>query len=155
MKRRHFSLLVLLYGLTAGAQSQLSPRFRTVYIVPMPNSMNEYLASRITSRGVLWVVLQPSSADAVLTDTLNENFWTWLDRSYNSPAGAAPAAPPEYNRASPAYYPHAGTLFLVDPRRRIVLWSIYDLPKNSSPTELDRTASRVVNQLKAAFGKKQ
>jgi len=34
-----------------------------------------------------------------------------------------------------------------------VLWSTYELPKNSSPSEMDRSATRVANQLKTAFGR--
>ena len=47
-----------------------------------------------------------------------------------------------------------GTIFLIDPRKRVVLWSTYELPKNSSPAELDRSATRISNQLRIAFGKK-
>ena len=41
-----------------------------------------------------------------------------------------------------------GTFFLVDRRTRSVIWSIYEKPKNTSATELNKTAERVVNQLK-------
>ena len=41
-----------------------------------------------------------------------------------------------------------GTLFLVDAHTRNVLWSVYEKPKNTSPDEMDRTATRVVTRLK-------
>lgn len=41
-----------------------------------------------------------------------------------------------------------GTFFLVDRKTRNVLWSTYERPKNGSPDELNRTAERVVNDLK-------
>lgn len=155
MKLCLITVAALLLNQAANSQALLSPRFRTVYIVSMSNSIDEYLASRLTSSRVLWVVLQPSSADAVLTDTLDENFWNWLDHSYSS-AGSAPADDRDaaYRRTPSAFNTHSGTIFLVDPRRKVVLWSVYDLPKNSSPAELDRTASRVVSRLKSAFEKK-
>jgi len=146
--------LALLCGLSAASQPHLSPRFQTVFILSMPDSLDQHLASRLTSGHVLWVVLQPASADAVLTESLAEDFWSWLDRTYPQPAGT----PADYrNLANQSGYPptarRRGTIFLVDPRKRIVLWSTYDLPRNSSPSELDRTAGRITNQLRMAFKK--
>jgi hypothetical protein len=140
-----------------GAESLLSPRFRTVYILEMPNSLNEHLASRLTSSRALWVVLEPTSADAVLTDSLDEIFWNWLARTYPGPAGAAGstgARDTSYRPDTLSSSRHRGTVFLVDPRSRLVLWSTYDLPKSGSPAELDRAAMRITNQLKIAFGRK-
>lgn len=53
-----------------------SPRFRTVYVVPMTNSLDQHIVSRLTSNRVLWVALEPMNADGVLTGTLDENFWS-------------------------------------------------------------------------------
>jgi hypothetical protein len=47
-----------------------------------------------------------------------------------------------------------GTLFLVDPHERTVLWSVYAQPKNSTGAELDRTAERIAGQLKKEIAKK-
>ena len=44
-------------------------------------------------------------------------------------------------------------VFLVDPRRRVVLWSAWENPKNPSAIELEHSAERIANQLKAAFEK--
>ena len=41
-----------------------------------------------------------------------------------------------------------GTVFLVDSHNRRVLWSVYDQPKNSSASEMDRTAGRIASRLK-------
>lgn len=145
-------LAALAGGFALGANNpQISPRFRTVYITPMSSALDQHLASRLTSNRVMWVVLDPSNADAVLTDNLDESFWEWLSRNY-------PAAAGDENRAAlgsgnPPFGKHRGTIFLVDPRRRIVLWSTYELPKDSTPNELDRAATRITNQLRAAVGK--
>jgi len=128
----------------------------------MSNALDQHLASRLTSAHVLWVVLEPKSADAVLTDTLDDSFWSWLEKTYPpaSSAGAAGAPAPSGVRAGglrrevEAGTRQRGTVFLVDPRTRLVLWSTYELPRNASPAELDRAATRITNQLKAAFGKK-
>ena len=41
-----------------------------------------------------------------------------------------------------------GNIFVVDRNSRIVLWSVYERPKNSSSGELTKTAARVVRHLK-------
>jgi hypothetical protein len=41
-----------------------------------------------------------------------------------------------------------GNFFVVDRTSRIVLWSVYERPKNSTPGELTKTAARVVKHLK-------
>jgi hypothetical protein len=41
-----------------------------------------------------------------------------------------------------------GTFFLVDRRTRSVIWSVYEKPKSTSADELNKTAEKVVNQLK-------
>lgn len=41
-----------------------------------------------------------------------------------------------------------GTLFLVDAKSRMVVWSTYDPPKDTSGKELNRTASDIVAHLK-------
>jgi hypothetical protein len=41
-----------------------------------------------------------------------------------------------------------GNFFVVDRSSRVVLWSVYERPKNSTPGELTKTAGRVVKQLK-------
>ena len=150
------AVIALLCASLFGANAQISPRFRTVYILGMANSLDQYLASRLTSGRVLWVVLEPPSADAVLTDTLDDAFWTWLARTYPPAAGAStPAANRDTasHRDSPTSA-HRGMVFLVDPRSRVVIWSAYQLPKSSAPSEMDRVATQFTNQLKAAFGKK-
>jgi hypothetical protein len=41
-----------------------------------------------------------------------------------------------------------GNFFVVDRTSRAVLWSVYERPKNSTPGELTKTATRVVKHLK-------
>jgi hypothetical protein len=123
----------------------------------MANEMDQHLASRLTSSRTLWVVLDPASADAILTESLDDSFWNWLAQNYPPPAAAAGAAASgrgTAGRSGAQATKHRGTIFLVDPRTRLVLWSAYDLPKNATPAELDRAATRLTSQLRAAFGKK-
>jgi hypothetical protein len=47
-----------------------------------------------------------------------------------------------------AFHRAKGTLFLVDPRSRLVLWSIYAQPKDASSFELDRTAAYIAGRIR-------
>lgn len=119
----------------------------------MANALDQHLASRLTSNRVMWVVLQPWNADAVITDSLDDDFWNWLEQTY-PPTGNA-----QHSQTGPQAYGyssgrHSGTIFLIDPRSRLVLWSIYELPRNSSPAELERSATRITAQLRMAFGRR-
>jgi hypothetical protein len=139
------------------SQARLSPRFQTVYLTEMANELDQHLASRLTSTRTMWVVLDPSKADSILTDSLDYSFWNWLTRNYPAPAGADAGGANRgatQSSSSQTVAKHRGTVFLVDPRSRVVLWSTYELPKNSTPAELDRAASRINIGLRGAFGKK-
>jgi hypothetical protein len=155
MKTFAITLAILLCAAVFADEAHLSPRFRTVYIMAMSNSLDQHLASRLSSAHILWVVLDPSSADAVLTDSLDDPFWMWLQKNYPA-ANTVPVTdrPKASARDDPPGGPFRGTIFLVDPRKRVVLWSAYDFPRDASPSGLDRTALRFATQLKVAFGKK-
>jgi hypothetical protein len=51
-------------------------------------------------------------------------------------------------RVSGSFGRGKGNFFVVDRTSRAVLWSVYERPKNSTPGELTKTASRVVKHLK-------
>jgi hypothetical protein len=170
MKAAAVLSLVLLFP--AGAQM---PAIHSVYLFPMGNGMDQYLASRITAEGVFQVVTDPKRAEAVFTDRLGEAFEQRM-------AGLFPEAPP------PAPKPQAkeekatekdqeeevpaavteeggpprvssfargkGNFFLVDTKSRAVLWSVYERPRNNTPDELNRTAKRIVERLTKALAKK-
>jgi hypothetical protein len=45
-------------------------------------------------------------------------------------------------------------VFLVDAKSKQVIWSSYDVPKDSSSKELDRTAFDIVSRIKRDLKKK-
>jgi hypothetical protein len=117
----------------------------------MSNGFDQHLASRLTSSHVLWVVLEPANADAVLTDALDTAFWSWMLQTYPArPGGTEATALRPDKRLPPPAAAHRGPVFLVDPRARLVLWSTYESPRDASPAELDRAATRITKQLKTA-----
>src|ERR1700691_907709 len=54
------------------ASGQSTPRM--VYVLPMANGLDQYLAQRLSSDHVMKVVADPKIADVVLTDRLDEAF---------------------------------------------------------------------------------
>ena len=125
-------------------------KVHSVYLLPMANGLDQYLANRITGSGVLQVVTDPKKADAFLTDRLGETFEQRLDEWFPPPAAKKESSSGSSERSvrSSSFGRSKGTIFLVETSSRAVLWSAYEPPKNSTPKELDRTAQRIVESLK-------
>jgi hypothetical protein len=189
MKSTAALLFIFVVVALAGALNAQVAQVHTVYLLPMTNGLDQYLANRLTNLGVFQVVTDPKKADAVLTDGLGAAFENRLDELF--PAPPAEASPDAAKKKAPAAAPvkgkagepavkdesggdtgdtgkaepgsavkgdtavrfssfrrSKGTVFLVDPRNRTVLWSVYDRPKDSSSGEMDRTAERIASRLK-------
>jgi hypothetical protein len=164
---------VLLYGAElAGVHS--------VYLLPMPQGLDQFLANRLTNEHMFQVVTDPKLADAVFTDHLGEAFQAQMDVMYPPPPAPKPPKPEVKdadvkgdvkskkdqksdstvgmmtdtvnklsNPASSSGFGRAkGTVFLVDAKSHQVVWSVFDPPKSSSDSDLDRTASDIVNRIK-------
>jgi hypothetical protein len=133
-------------------------KVRTVYILGMSNGLDQFLANRLTNSGVLWVVLDPARADAILTDRLDEGFWTWLNARYPLSSRAPIPERRDDLRSKNLIGPAGkirGTVFLVDPKSRLVLWSSYNQAKKASADELDGVAMRVTKRLTNSLGGKK
>ncbi len=161
MKRLWLTGLVCMIAL--GAASPQLLQVHSIYILPMGGGMDQFLANRLTRFGKMQVVTDAQHADTILTDRLGEPFEKKLDELYPPPevekaeekdtdeavtpaAGVTLKDDPPVQRAS--FARGRGNFFLVDRKSRDVLWSTYERPKNSSPDELNRTAERVVNNLR-------
>ena len=88
-KRAASAVMVVTFLSSAllGGGDHLPLKPRTVYILPMANGLDRYLASRLTSLGVVTVVLDLESAHAVLTDRVDGAFWAWSKTRYKPTAG--------------------------------------------------------------------
>ena len=149
-----FTLLPLI--LRAG-EFHIQLKTRTVYILPMANGLDRHLASRLTSSGVVWVVLEPENAGAVLTDRVDDAFWSWSNARYKPTAKTSNTGFTDYDRSGferPRIGGYRGTVFLVDPRNGVVLWSIYEPAADSSPNTLDQAAVHVAVNLKKSLNPK-
>jgi hypothetical protein len=150
-------VIALLCSAVSGRDFHLQLKTRRVYIVSMANGLDRHLASRLTSSGVVSVVLDPKNADAVLTDRVDESFWAWSNAHYRPANGAQIAALSDYDPSRyerPRIGGYRGTVFLVDPRAGTVLWSIYEPTPNMSANALDQAAVHVAVGLKKSLNAK-
>lgn len=122
---------------------------KTVYLLPMSSSLDQYLAMHLTSANVLQVVNDPKLADAILCDRVGATLDATLDELYHE--NQAPKKKDSLDDSDrPVSQPvtrAAGTIFLVDRKTRNVLWSDYDRPKTTSPADLNRAAMKIAIKL--------
>ena len=148
-----WALAFLAASLIAAVNPQLK-QVNSVYILGMSSGMDQFLANQLTTMSVFQVVTDPQKADAIVTDRLGEPFESKLKELYprDSPA---PVADDKKNGADLSGGARVssvgrgrGTFFIVDRKSHTVLWSIYQEPKDSTPSELTKTAQKVVRRLK-------
>ncbi len=117
---------------------------KTVYLLPMGSGLDQYLALKLTSEGVLTVVTDPKKADAVITDKIGHAFEQKLDELYGHMSGKED--PNERPAANPVSRGH-GAIFLVDRKTRDVIWSTYEPIKGTQSDDLNRVAGKIAHQL--------
>jgi hypothetical protein len=140
----------------SGAQAQVFG-VKTVYVLPMAGGLDQYLALRLTSEGVLQVVTDPQKADAILTDGIGARFEQNLTELYGAPIDKDKSDKDKKDDkaefAHPAMQPLSrsrGVVFLVNRTSRDVLWSTFERPKNTQPEELKHAAEKIVERLAKA-----
>jgi hypothetical protein len=160
--KRFFLLLSCFSALLAGAELSA---VHSVYLMPMANGLDQYLANRITNEHVFQVVTNPKLADAIFTDRIGEVLEEKLADLIPSPELVARPAPTQPSSALPGEAANKlsnpatasnfgrgkGNIFLVDPKSHQVVWSAYRTPKSSASSDMDRTASDMVSRLKRAL----
>jgi hypothetical protein len=144
---------------------------RTVYLLKMTKGLDQYLANRLTGDHVFHVTTDPKFADAVFTDQIGEGFQSKLEELFPPPdAKPAPKPKPEEESAvslltdtvnklrSPAanssFGRAKGTIFLVDAKSRQVVWSSFEVSKDTSSQALDHTAKEIVSHVKKDLNSK-
>lgn len=122
---------------------------KTVYVLRMSNSLDQYLALRLAHDGALRVVTDPQKADAIFTDRIGENFEQEMKNLYAPPAKAnGKLGEDEPPRAVMQPLSHgSGSVFLVDRASREVLWTTYIKPKGRSADEMNHLAGKIVEEL--------
>jgi hypothetical protein len=122
---------------------------KTVYVMPMANGLDQYLAVRLTTESVLQVVTDPQKADVVFTDHVGQGFEESLaELSGSKPASTKSDESAEvFARVGTHGLRGRGAAFLVDRKTHDILWSVYERPKHVSSDEMKRTADRIVGKL--------
>lgn len=146
---------VALLAITLAQAAEIG-EVKTVYVLPMSGSLDQFVAMHLTSANVLQVVTDPKRADAILCDRIGETLNDQLDGLFGK------ANPPEKKPADdskpflqvdadkPVVHPvsHSrGTIFLIDRKTRNVLWSAYEPPKSTSAGDLNRAAGKIATKL--------
>jgi hypothetical protein len=161
---------ILLAGLMGFAQAgdvahpELA-EIKTVYLLPMTYSLDQFLAVRLTKGGVVQVVTDPKLADAIISDYIGAGLEDKLKTLYGDKKIEPPKTEPSkddkdskdrdkdekrdqaFAGSSAGAARSKGAVFLLDRKTRSVLWSDYVRPKNSQPVELNKVADKVAAQL--------
>jgi hypothetical protein len=162
MKSINLVVLLLVSCAAVAAGADLSTVSK-VYVLPMAHGLEQYIANVLTNEHVFVIVTDPKMADAVITDRVGAA----LEEKLNDMLQAAPPAKaddaPKGSLVDPAnklgnpalnssWGRSQGMVFLVGTKSRQVVWSAYELPKNSTSKESDRIASVIVSRLKKDMG---
>ena len=139
-----------------------------VYLLPMSNGFDQYLATELIKKNLVTVTTDPKQATAILTDRLGEGLELKMKEIYEKPAKPVEkdkdsdkdsrdrekdkvkqeiksnVLPPRIS----SFGGGKGNVYLVDTTSRKVLWSTFMMPKRSTPDELTRTAEKVTHQLR-------
>jgi len=141
---RFFVTALFALPLLIGANPELL-KVKSVYFLPMSNGLDQYLANHLLKNGTYVVVTDPANADAVFTDSLGPALERKLAELYPSEEEEE-----EQKAESPGgnFRRGRGMVFLVERKSRQVVWSAYQLPRDTRPQSLDRSARKIAEDLK-------
>jgi hypothetical protein len=162
-----FGSLLISTLLPGGACAATLGEVKSVYLFPMSNGLDQYLADRLTRDHIFQVVTDPKAADAVLTDSLGAGFENQLLKMRPELKPVPPAKPPaagdkdkdkdkdsdkdadkkdENQSLTPlinSFRTAQGTVFLVSARTQQVVWSAYQKPSTHRSKDMERTAAKI------------
>jgi hypothetical protein len=139
---KSMKLFLLCAALAAASGADLSA-LKTVYLVPMPNGLDQYLAVHLTTESAFQVVADPNKANVILTDHIGVGLeQTLSDLSANK----ADKLGDEFRPLGTGSR-GKGAFFLVAHDDHRVLWSTYIESKDSQPASLNRLAAKIVERL--------
>jgi hypothetical protein len=146
--------LFLLCAAVAAASGADVSSLKTVFVVPMPNGLDQYLAVHLTTESVLQVVGDPNKANVILTDRIGVGLeQTLSDLSANKADNKAEKLGDEFRPLGTGSR-GKGAFFLLDHDGHKVLWSTYVESKDSQPASLNRLAAKIVERLQKDLARK-
>jgi hypothetical protein len=176
---RCFAVCLLTAAGLAAPPEALRPELaqvKNVYLLPMAQGLDQYLANHLNRRGIYQIVADPAMADAVFTEQLGRDFEHRFNELYPSPEKLAKEKEAKEAREkdkdkdkdkdekpgddsaetslkdqmvmrSSSFSRGRGNVFLVDVKSRRVVWSFHLRPQNSNPREINQTAEQIVERL--------
>lgn len=178
MKRRALLLSIVL-GTALFASYPGLTQVQKVYILPMSSGLDQHLAMSLIRHHQFQVVADPKTADTIFTDKVGEAFEKKLLELYPPPPPPEEVAKKEKAEKSDkdkstdkdktdsltlksepvvrlgGFGRNKGHVFLVDRATKTVIWSLYKLPKNTTPAELNKTAEAIVSQMQRDIAAKE
>lgn len=161
--------LILLSCLSMGANAAELSGSHTVYLLPMSNGLDQFIANRLVAAKAFTVVTDAQKADLIFTDRIGPVLEDRLTELFPPPTPPTPAADTatekDKDKDSQSEGPgdtvnklekvgsmsvlarSKGNIFLVDVKSRDVLWSTFQQSSGSAAEDLDRTATKIVDQL--------
>jgi hypothetical protein len=162
---RFFPVLAcLLFSVPLWAQSPAEEltAVKSVYVQHMGNAFDQYLVTHLTESGLFRVVTHPKDADAVFTDRFGKSLENWLDELTAPPKPEKEETKDSGVIGSTSYDPRKesvnpestfgrgkGNYYLVSPKTKTVLWSIYLPAKSTAPKDQNAAAAKLVKELKS------
>ena len=151
---KQFILAVAVLAISMSALAAGLGEVKTVYVQPMSNGLDQYLAAQLTSRSVLQVVTDPQKADAVLTDHVGPSFEQSLADLFNTKLSGSDkdAAKTDdtgntFARSGMQGQRGRGNVFLVNRKTHDVVWSFFEAPGDKTPNGMKRTAAKISGKL--------
>jgi hypothetical protein len=159
--------LIISSCVPAGVRAASLGEVKSVYLFPMSNGLDQYLADRLTRDHVFQVVTDPKVADAVITDKLGAGFESQLlkvrpdlkpippkketsekdkDADKKEEKAEEELTPPN------SFHATSGTVFIVHARSQQVVWSTYQHPSNHTAKEMERMAAKIAELLEKDAG---
>ena len=151
MRIRKHVLAITTALLAVGASGAEIAEVKTVYLLPMSNGLDQYLASQLTTRSVMQVVADPTKADAIFTDHIGPSLEQSLTDLYgeksDDTADEKTDGSKAFARSGMQGQRGRGTVFLVDRKSRAVLWSDFEQPKYPTPDGMRHVAGQIAGKL--------
>lgn len=161
--RSLLGLVLVFAGVLTAEGTAAKPQLQeihTVYLLSMGNSLDQFLANRLTAAGIFQVVTDPQKADAIFSDKIGLGLEQKLDELYPPPVPKKadddkdkdPYGKPAQRFGS--FSRGRGTVFLVDRKTRNVVWSIYWPIKSGAADDTNKRAGDIVKKLHKDLGGK-
>jgi hypothetical protein len=133
-------------------------KVKSVYLLPMGSGLDQFLANQLLKSGIYVVVTDPANADAVFTDAIGPALEHKLAELYPVVKEDEEEDEEKVKTEEPAKLTFRrggrGMVFLVERKSRQVVWSTFELPRDTRPGSLDKSAQKIVDQLKKDLGAK-